>query len=443
MLRIATVLLVLFFVLTFSGTAAAYQVCAPEFARLIALVGHDKVGKCWTNAIYDRYEKNGDLSQLSQGGLLVLRASDNRAVFTDGTHTWLIGPDGLAKRRNTETFAWESTPTPRPAPSPVPTPGPSPSPTPRLTPAPIEARLHQALDFLENTKPQSDGGISTGKHSVELFRKSAPSLAFGDTDGSLGRYTSTNHSIIIDESLRHEPIEVIAYVLVHEIQHAHKPTTQYGEECLRDEFRAELFASSWWIEKYGEAGNPNTQNGYVRGINYIASLRIADTQRLHETRRIGQRFHVDILERFGVACRVTGTFDVERVAALFRYPKAFALNALAQLHGVNPHGSTARYLARVYAAYTSGLPRVYMLHVWAVGGPENGHPLLDVDRFALAYFNNVRHYWRVVNEWLDAYLDDPCSVDPEAREWVIAVEKRQPGTLRANITDPNRYRCVP
>ena len=83
-----------------------------------------------------------------------------------------------------------------------------------------------------------------------------------------------------------------------------------------------------------------------------------------------------------------------------------------------------------------------MLHMWAVGGPESGHPLLDVDLFGQAYFSNFNHYWRVAQEWLDVYLADPCSVSSEAREWVLAIEEARPGTLRASIIDPNRYRCV-
>ena len=75
-----------------------------------------------------------------------------------------------------------------------------------------------------------------------------------------------------------------------------------------------------------------------------------------------------------------------------------------------------------------------------------------------------------MNEWLKAYLANPCNVAEDARAWVIAVEERAPGTLAASIAlaswsgpdsllnlyikaayetagsafydNPNRYRCT-
>jgi hypothetical protein len=75
-----------------------------------------------------------------------------------------------------------------------------------------------------------------------------------------------------------------------------------------------------------------------------------------------------------------------------------------------------------------------MMHLWAVGGPESGHALVDIDAFGREYFNDPRHFAVEVNEWMKAYLANPCGVSEDARAWVIAVEERAPGTLAASIT---------
>jgi hypothetical protein len=59
---------------------------------------------------------NGDVLQPTTRGLLVRRAVDNWSEFTNGAFTWGIGPNGLAKRRNSDRFPWELTP-PTPAPT--------------------------------------------------------------------------------------------------------------------------------------------------------------------------------------------------------------------------------------------------------------------------------------------------------------------------------------
>ena len=54
---------------------------------------------------------NGDaLQHTTTGGLLVWRKADNWTAFTDGYHTWINGPYGLAERLNTQRFTWEANP---------------------------------------------------------------------------------------------------------------------------------------------------------------------------------------------------------------------------------------------------------------------------------------------------------------------------------------------
>jgi hypothetical protein len=62
------------------------------------------VGECQGDQFF---AANGDAQQHTTGGLLVWRKADNWTAFTDGTTTWLNGPEGLESRPNTERFAWE------------------------------------------------------------------------------------------------------------------------------------------------------------------------------------------------------------------------------------------------------------------------------------------------------------------------------------------------
>lgn len=51
---------------------------------------------------------NGDVVQPTSGGLLVFRQSTATPAFTDGYHTWTIGPLGLQERLNSRAFSWEA-----------------------------------------------------------------------------------------------------------------------------------------------------------------------------------------------------------------------------------------------------------------------------------------------------------------------------------------------
>jgi len=62
------------------------------------------VGECAENA---RTEGSGDTVQRTTNGQLIWRKSDNVTAFTNGDRTWLVGPNGLQQRQNSERFAWE------------------------------------------------------------------------------------------------------------------------------------------------------------------------------------------------------------------------------------------------------------------------------------------------------------------------------------------------
>lgn len=71
------------------------------------------VGECVDDQTYDPV--SGDASQRTtayhgKGGLLVWRKSDNWTAFTDGSRTWINGPEGLQSRLNGDCFDWETCP---------------------------------------------------------------------------------------------------------------------------------------------------------------------------------------------------------------------------------------------------------------------------------------------------------------------------------------------
>ncbi len=63
-----------------------------------------EVGDCIDNQVF---AANGDAQQHTANGLLAWRKADNLTAFTNGSMTWINGPDGLQSRPNTTRFPWE------------------------------------------------------------------------------------------------------------------------------------------------------------------------------------------------------------------------------------------------------------------------------------------------------------------------------------------------
>lgn len=103
------------------------------FADLRELLGPELVGECRDDQSSD---PNGDALQPTSNGLLVWRKADNWTAFTDGSTTWINGPDGVQQRLNSERFPWEPAPAPTPFAIPTPTPFPTLPPLPTATPVP-------------------------------------------------------------------------------------------------------------------------------------------------------------------------------------------------------------------------------------------------------------------------------------------------------------------
>jgi len=120
----------------------------------------DIVGSCLEDEHHNPL--NGDGLQQTTGGLLVWRKADNWTAFTDGTTTYLNGPEGLAVRPNSgPLFPWEHpgpVPTLEPAPPPPPPPPPPPAatPAPATTPVPNDALPTVRLDIDDHTVSQGE-----------------------------------------------------------------------------------------------------------------------------------------------------------------------------------------------------------------------------------------------------------------------------------------------
>jgi len=74
------------------------------FADLGARIGPSLIGHCVEDP---QPGQDGDLRQRTTHGEVFWFAVDSRVAFTDGAHVWLSGPDGIARRRIDERFAWE------------------------------------------------------------------------------------------------------------------------------------------------------------------------------------------------------------------------------------------------------------------------------------------------------------------------------------------------
>ena len=106
-LTIAGALWLLLLVLVGSaGRAAAAADCqfVLGFKALHALIP-ETVGACVENE--QHHSNQGVTLQRTKNGLLVWQKATNHTSFTDGYHTWVLGPLGLQQRLNTEQFDWE------------------------------------------------------------------------------------------------------------------------------------------------------------------------------------------------------------------------------------------------------------------------------------------------------------------------------------------------
>ncbi|MGI5834969.1 MAG: hypothetical protein ACOX87_00575, partial [Chloroflexota bacterium] len=99
--------LVVGFTLALTGVALAHTT-KPEFKlgfKALADMIPEIVGQPLEN---EHYGPNGDSLQQTSTGLMVWRKADNWTAFTNGSRTWINGPEGLQDRDNNDRFPWEA-----------------------------------------------------------------------------------------------------------------------------------------------------------------------------------------------------------------------------------------------------------------------------------------------------------------------------------------------
>ena len=138
----------------------------------------------------------------------------------------------------------------------------------------VEPHLQRALNLIATTK--------AGREAV-LPRLADVDIVFGDlSDDRLAHYDPNTGRVVFDEATRDAPLEIIAWILVHESLHVRNHWTERGEECYESEHAAEWSAALWWWEKYGDAGHPNTGHELIRYFNWLASIVLSDPQRFRQ-----------------------------------------------------------------------------------------------------------------------------------------------------------------
>ena len=457
--RLGTLVLALLWFVFTAGSVSAQGQHGCQFVRgfktLRDLVGSHIVGECLEN---EHYNAIGDSNQRTTGGLLAWRKADNWTAFTDGYRTWINGPNGLVQRLNTERFEWEAdyapggeiaTPTPTPVPPPTPTPKPTPTlrPTPRpkptTTPVPIEARLQQALDLIAST------GDSVGASAVAHIQDNHVSVVFANI-ADVAHYNPNTNSIVFNEGMRSQPLEVLAYILVHERVHSANPWTERGEECFSAEFIAEVVAVVWWKAAYGENGHPNpANNAWIGYFNYLLSLYQFDLASPGQTRSFENHLRAAYEPVCGTSApaptptptpiptsRPTPTpaptpiaagstlDDVEHMLAHYR---AFARRAIGEAYGISESSIGALRIYRSIEWAVEGMPYVYLLFTWSEY-PSGEYP--NTREFARSYVLNSRHYGRIAYRWLES---DPCTWPAEAQEYMEAHAIDYPGHIRGMV----------
>ena len=140
----------------------------------------------------------------------------------------------------------------------------------------IDPRLQQALDLIATTEWGRD-------EIVPRFSSAGVHIVFGTIpEGRIAHYDPNAKVVVFAEDTRTAPLEIIAWILVHESYHVQQPWTEKGLECFHNEANAEFDAATWWLEKYGESGHPNTGHELVRYFNWLAYLLLHERDRFLE-----------------------------------------------------------------------------------------------------------------------------------------------------------------
>lgn len=106
----ANIILVLLVALVTSmmATSVALAQPKPEFQRGFAMLA-DRIPEVVGEPLEEEHSTaNGDTLQKTTRGLMVWSKADNHPRFTDGSQTWIWGPEGLQQRPNDQRLPWEN-----------------------------------------------------------------------------------------------------------------------------------------------------------------------------------------------------------------------------------------------------------------------------------------------------------------------------------------------
>ncbi len=92
-----------------ASTSSADSQAQPQFVLGFKML-HDLIPNIVGQPLEDQHfdPATGDVVQRTANGLLVWRKADNFTAFTDGTNSWVNGPNGVQARSNYARFKWES-----------------------------------------------------------------------------------------------------------------------------------------------------------------------------------------------------------------------------------------------------------------------------------------------------------------------------------------------
>lgn len=195
------------------------------------------VGGC----VEDEYQNpdNGNVEQHTTGGLVYWRFVDRRVLFTDGSTTWIITPEGLQRRPNNQTFDWELV-DPNPA-------------------VQVEPPLYDAWNTLFAIQREIGPGKPLGAVVQGIaWRTGVPMRVRPLPTGVLGGYSRRDKTITLSEGMLSEDPRAVAAVLAHELIHAQQDWEGRisDDTCVLVEVEAHASGAIVWAEFWPDERYP-------------------------------------------------------------------------------------------------------------------------------------------------------------------------------------------
>jgi hypothetical protein len=164
-----------------------------RFQRLVEQIP-EMVGDCLEDEQVDA--TTGDVQQPTTGGVLRWRQADGLTSFTDGSTTWLLGPEGLVSRPNdAPPFIWESAPAVAPTAT-----GPIDVRKLILTIADVQAEGHGDWGMDERNSGFEERPDGSAQATTTLYKRNSDPFEPGVLIGVVIRHADTQAA---EEAMRH------------------------------------------------------------------------------------------------------------------------------------------------------------------------------------------------------------------------------------------------